>query len=129
MAEASKQSHQPSPRAYLFVFLALMVLLALTIIAAFVDLNAWLPGHFWSLSVAIGIALAKALLILLYFMHVKFGSRPAMAFACAGFLWLGILLVLTFSEYLTRNHPPELNYKGEPHYLAEFKPADAAPQR
>jgi cytochrome c oxidase subunit 4 len=68
------------------------------------------------------IAIAKGVLILLFFMHVKFSSRQAVVFAGAGFLWLCILLVLTMSDYLTRNHPPDLTFKGEPRYLNSSSP-------
>ena len=107
----------PTPRTYFVIFIALLVLLAITTLLAFVDLDRVLPGHFWGIAVAMTVAIAKGLLIMLYFMHVKSGPRRAVAFACAGFLWLGILLTLTFSDYLTRNHPPDLTYKGEPRYL------------
>lgn len=107
----------PTPRTYALVFLILLLLLALTLLAAFVDVDRWLPGGFWSLSIALAIATAKGLLILLYFMHVKFGPPRAAVFAGAGFLWLGILVVLTMSDYFTRNHPPGMNPKGEPRYL------------
>jgi cytochrome c oxidase subunit 4 len=113
----SDHESEPTPRTYFKVFIALMVLLVLTTAVAFVDLDKYLPGNFWSLLVAMLIALAKGLLILLFFMHVKFSSRQTIVFAGAGFLWLAILLVLTMSDYLTRNHPPDLTYKGEPHYL------------
>jgi cytochrome c oxidase subunit IV len=99
------------------IFIALLVLLALTTAIAFVDLDRLLRGHFWSIAIAMTIAIAKGLLIMLYFMHVKSGPQRAVAFASAGFVWLGILLVLTFSDYLTRNHPPDLTYKGEPRFL------------
>ena len=110
----------PTPQTYLKVFIALMVLLVLTTGVAFIDLDQWLPGHFWSIAVALLIALAKGLLILLFFMHVKFGTRQTVAFACAGFLWLGILIVLTMSDYATRNHPADMTYKGEPRYLNDL---------
>jgi cytochrome c oxidase subunit 4 len=116
MEEMSSQS--PTPQTYLKVFIALLVLLAITVAAAFVDLDRLLPGGFWSVSVALGIAVAKGLLIMLFFMHVKSGPRRAVAFSGAGFVWLAILLVLTMSDYLTRNHPTNLQYKGEPRFLA-----------
>ena len=96
----------PHPRTYLTILLILIGLLVVTVLAAFVDLDRLLPGHFWARSVALLIAAAKGILILLFFMHVKTGPRRAIVFAGAGFLWLGIMLVLTFSDYLTRNHPP-----------------------
>jgi cytochrome c oxidase subunit 4 len=114
---SSDHESEPTPATYIKVFIALMVLLVLTTAVAFVDLDKYLPGNFWSLLVAMLIALAKGLLILLFFMHVKFSSRQTVVFAGAGFAWLAILLVLTMSDYLTRNHPPDLTYKGEPRYL------------
>jgi cytochrome c oxidase subunit 4 len=110
-------AHHPTPKNYLFVFIALMILLALTVAAAHVDFDAHLPGHGWSVAVALTIALIKGILIVLIFMHVKFGKRTIWAFAGAGFFWLGILFALTFSEYFTRSDPPALNFKGEPRYL------------
>src|SRR4051794_14903645 len=112
-------AQQVTPRTYLAIFLALLGLLGLTVAAAFVDLDHLLGGHYWSISIALAIAVAKGLLIMLYFMHVKFSThRVVVSFASAAFVWLGILFVLTFSDYLTRNHPADLNYKGEPHHLA-----------
>ena len=52
--------------------------------------------------IAMAIALTKMLLIILYFMHVRYSSRLTWIFAGAGFLWLAILIFLTFNDYLTR---------------------------
>ena len=46
------------------------------------------------------------LLIILYFMHVRYNSRLAWVFASAGFIWLGILLVLVMSDYISRGWVP-----------------------
>ena len=51
---------------------------------------------------ALTIAFSKAVLIILYFMHVRYSSRLTMVMAGAGFFWLVILFALTFSDYLTR---------------------------
>jgi cytochrome c oxidase subunit 4 len=111
-------SHAPSVREYAAVLAVLMLLLGLTVGAAFVDLDRMLPGgKGWSLSVALGIAAAKGLLIVMYFMHVKSGPKRAAVFAGAGFVWLAILLTLTMADYLTRNHPPGMSPKGEPRYI------------
>jgi cytochrome c oxidase subunit 4 len=107
----------PTPRDYAMIFVVLLLLLAATVGAAFIDVSRWLPGHFWGLAFALLIAAAKALLIILYFMHVRHGPSRVMMFAGAGFLWLGILATLTMSDYLTRNVPPHGNPKGEPTYL------------
>lgn len=110
-------TQSPTPRVYLLILVILMVLLALTIGAAFLDL----PGHTWGIAIALGIAGLKAIAIMLYYMHVKFGPKQVAAFASAGFAWLAILFVLTCTDYLTRNHPRDLNFKGEPHLLVEQK--------
>jgi len=111
--------HHPPPSigTYTVVFAGLLVLLLLTVGAAFVDVDRYLPGTFWPLAIALGIAVAKGVLIVLYFMHVRSGSRRAAVFAVAGFVWLGILLTLTFADYLSRNHPAGGSPKGEPRYL------------
>lgn len=111
-----EKSH-PSPRALLLTFLALMALLVLTVLAAFLPWHKLPGGGISGTTLAILIATAKALLIVLYFMHTRYSAKLTWAFAGAGFLWLGILIVLTFNDYLARNHPPGVNYRGEPRYL------------
>ena len=119
----------PSVRTYAVIYLALMVLLVVTVAAAFVPWSRFLPGHGWGVGIALTIALAKGLLILLYFMHVKYSARMVWAFAGAGFLWLGILFTLTFSDYVTRNHPAGANPKGEPRYLDAAPPPGGKPAK
>jgi cytochrome c oxidase subunit 4 len=91
-------SHHIIPvRTYVAVFVALLVLLIATVGAAFLPLGDF---HF---PVAMIIAVAKAVLIVLFFMHVLHGHRLTMIIALAGFLWLGIMLALTLSDYLSRD--------------------------
>ncbi|MGI8435405.1 MAG: cytochrome C oxidase subunit IV family protein [Chthoniobacterales bacterium] len=86
----------PSPRTYTLSGLALLLLLGLTIGAAFLNL-----GPF-NTPVAMLISLLKASLILLFFMHVRY-SRPVLwLFVGAGFFWLAIMFTLSLSDYLTR---------------------------
>ena len=85
-----------------------------TVAAAFIP---WHGHGRAAVTIALSIAAAKSLLILLYFMHVKFSPKMVYAFAGAGFLWLGIMFTLILSDYLTRNWPPHSNPKGEPRYL------------
>jgi len=85
-------------KTYFKVWGALLVLLLITIGAAFLDL-----GPF-NLPFALLIAFTKAALIVLIFMHIK-GSNPLLHLAAgAGLLWLAIMLVLTMNDYLTRNN-------------------------
>ncbi len=51
---------------------------------------------------ALAIAVFKAILVVLFFMHVRYSSRLTWAVVCGGVFWLGILLALTFGDYLTR---------------------------
>lgn len=92
-----EHAHEPSSsRIYYVVFIALLVLLAITVAAAELDLGPL------NLALAALIASVKAVLILLFFMHI-WQSRPLIwLIAGAGIAWLGILLALTMSDYFTR---------------------------
>jgi len=85
-------------KTYYAVGFALLVLFLLTVMIAYIDL-----GPF-NLVVALTIAIAKATLVVLYFMHVRFSSRVVWVFATAGLFWLVILLTLTMGDFLTRTH-------------------------
>jgi cytochrome c oxidase subunit 4 len=83
-------------KTYYLVAVALFVLLAATIAISFLDL-----GEFNTIA-AISIAILKAALVVLYFMHVRYSSRLTWVFAVGGFFWLIVLFGLTMSDYLTR---------------------------
>lgn len=89
-------AHIPTARTYLINGVALLGFLALTIAAAYVNLGPL------NTIVALGISLAKGALILLFFMHLRYGKPLMWIFAGAGFFWLGIMLVLALSDYITR---------------------------
>jgi cytochrome c oxidase subunit IV len=78
------------------VWLALFALLALTTAIAFLPLGSF------NLAIALGIAIAKALLVLWFFMELRVGSGLTRAFAAAAFFWLLILIVLTWADYSHR---------------------------
>jgi len=131
MPEAKE--HLVGPGIYVGVLVALMVLLAATIALAFVDFDTWTAAHHlgsgWNTAIAISIAILKGVLILLFFMHVKYGTRLTWIFAAAGFVWLGIMLTMTMCDYYTRNHPPGISAKGEPKFiLPSAKPEDQRPK-
>jgi len=88
--------HIVSKKIYFAIFFALMILTVVTYIVATVDL-----GRFNAI-VALTIAVIKAMLVVLYFMHVRYSSRLTWVFVCAGFFWLAIMIVLTLSDYMTR---------------------------
>src|SRR5438876_11667127 len=89
-------SRMISRSTYFLVWLALMALLIATVVAASFDLG-WLTSM-----IAIGIAICKTLLIVLFVMHVRASSRLTWVFAGAGFFWLGILMTLAMSGYIRR---------------------------
>ncbi len=91
------KTEQAVPRKIYFrVFAALMVLLALTIFAAAFDLGRW------NIVVALTIAVIKAVLVILFFMHVRYSTRLLWVFVASGFFWLMIMVTLGLSDYFTR---------------------------
>ncbi len=85
---------------YVTIFLALMVLTAVTVFAAFADL-----GQF-NFLVAIVIAGFKASLVIWYFMHVKYASPLTKLTVATGFFFLMILLMLTMVDYSSKAFTP-----------------------
>ncbi|HEX9029500.1 MAG TPA: cytochrome C oxidase subunit IV family protein [Anaerolineales bacterium] len=83
-------------RTYLIVYLGLLVLLASTIGAAYLNL-----GPFNAV-IALGIAVLKALLVLLFFMGLRRSPLLSKVFIGFGLIWLAILIGLTLTDYLTR---------------------------
>lgn len=82
-----------------WTYAALLVLLALTAAANY------LPPSPWSTPLSLAIATAKMLLIFLFFMQLRWKRGVVRLAAAAGFVWLGIAALLTFSDYLTRGWP------------------------
>ena len=77
---------------YVKVFTALMVLLVITLAAAAVDLSGiWGPMN---VIIAMTIAIVKAVLIILYFMHVRYSSKLTWFFSGVAFLWLIVMFTL-----------------------------------
>ncbi len=91
-------SDHVSPLAlYLTIFGALMVLTAVTVGAAYVDLGAF------NFLVAIAIACFKASLVVWYFMHVKWQSQMTKLTLATGLFTLAILLGMSLIDYASRN--------------------------
>jgi cytochrome c oxidase subunit IV len=91
-----QHGHITSVRTYLIVFAALMVFTVLTIAVAFLNL-----GPFNDV-VALAIAITKATLIILFFMHVRHSDGLTKVVVIAGWLWLALLIIGVFSDILTR---------------------------
>jgi cytochrome c oxidase subunit 4 len=85
---------------YVAVFLTLMVLTLLTVWAAYQHLG------IWNTPVALGIATTKAVLVALIFMHLKDSPKLTAIVVGSSLLFLGFLLFVTASDYLTRKWIP-----------------------
>ncbi len=81
---------------YIAVFLALILGTFLTVVAARVDLGVM------NNVVMLAIAATKAMLVILFFMHVRWSTRLTWVVVASGFFWLMILFSLTMNDYLTR---------------------------
>ncbi len=84
------------PGAVLSGWIALLVLLALTV------LGAYQPFGSFNTVLALMIAVGKALTIALIFMELRRDHPVTIAAACAGFFWLGIMLWLALNDFVTR---------------------------
>lgn len=88
--------HVVSKKIYFAIFSVLMILTLITIEAAFINLGKL------NTVVALTIAVCKATLVILYFMHVRYSSKLTWIVIASGFFWLVILIALTMSDYLSR---------------------------
>ena len=90
---AHDEPHVVSIGTYLAVFATLMVLTVVTVWAAGQDFGAF------NTVVALGIAVCKATLVILFFMHVKYSPRLTQIVVGAAFLWLSLLILGTLHDY------------------------------
>jgi len=84
-------------RIYLIVFASLMGLTAVTIFISYHDLGPL------NNVVALTIAVTKATLVILYFMHIRYSPSLTKLVAAGSFLWLIILLSITMADYISRD--------------------------
>ncbi len=87
-------------RLYVAVFAALVFLTLVTVGVSYVDLGPL------SVVVALTIAFTKALLVVVFFMHLRESSGLIWVVAGGGFFWLAILIALTMSDVMTRGWLP-----------------------
>ena len=90
--------HIVSLKIYLSIFLALLAGTTLTVWAGLHDF----PGQL-NVIIALTIAVIKATLVVLYFMHVRYSSRLIWVVFMSALFWLAILFALTLSDYWTRS--------------------------
>ena len=92
--------HVTLVRTYVLIWATLIVLTVTTALVSEIELGPW------NIVVALGIAFTKATLVILFFMHLKWGNPLTKLFFVAGLLWLVILFALTLSDYLSRGWLP-----------------------
>ena len=98
---AHTAEHHSHKALYFRIFAALMVLLILTVVAAYIPF----PGAL-NIIVAMTIAVIKGMLIVLFFMHVRDSDKVTWVFASSALVWMFILFVLTMTDYQSRGWFP-----------------------
>jgi cytochrome c oxidase subunit 4 len=92
--------HVVPKKLYILVFAALIVFTALTTSVAFIDLGKW------NTVAALAIAVCKASLVALFFMHLRWSSGLMRIVLLAAFVWFAILVSLTLADEFTRQWTP-----------------------
>ena len=93
------EHHVVSWKVYVAVFLALCALTAVTVEVA---------GHDFgplNLVVALAVAIAKATLVVLYFMHARYSPRLTSLVIASSLVFFFILVFLTLTDYVSRPWP------------------------
>ena len=90
------EHHIVTPFQYCLVFGTLLVFTGVTVGAAYIDMGALNPV------IALGIACFKAVVVILFFMHVKYQSRLIKMTVGAGFFTFLVLITMTMADYISR---------------------------
>lgn len=84
-------------KTYVGIWIILMCLTALTTGVAYIDMREW------NTVVALLIAVVKMMLVVLFFMHIKYASGLTRVLIIGGFFWLGLMLTFSLADELTRH--------------------------
>jgi len=96
-APTEHEHHVVGPKIYGLILAALLVLTATTTGAAYINMGIFSP------MVALGIACLKAVLVVLFFMHIRYSSRVMMLTVGAGFFTFLVLITMTLTDYISRS--------------------------
>ena len=91
------EHHIVTPFQYILVFATLLVFTGITVGAAFLDMGVLNP------IIALGIACFKAVVVILFFMHVKYQSKLVKMTVAAGFFTFIVLITMTLTDYMSRS--------------------------
>ncbi len=104
--EHESHHHVVPPTTYLAILFALLVGTAVTVWASYIDLGEWHITRgltlFWNPVVALAIAATKMILVVLFFMHVKYSSKLTKLTVGAGIFTFFVLVGMTLSDYMSR---------------------------
>ncbi|HUN84582.1 MAG TPA: cytochrome C oxidase subunit IV family protein [Terracidiphilus sp.] len=95
-AHNERGMHIVSPKVYAAVGLSLLALTATTVAASYVEM------YVFNVVVALGIAVIKMMLVVLFFMHVKYSPKLTKLTAAAGLFMFLVLVGMTLADYFTR---------------------------
>ena len=95
--EQSTHGHVPQVKTLVLVWAALIVLTGTTAAVSYIDVGEW------NIVVALLIAVTKASMVAWVFMGVRYSTNLTRLFCVAGLVWLSILILITASDYTTRN--------------------------
>jgi cytochrome c oxidase subunit IV len=90
------EEHIVTPKVYGLIFGALLFFTGLTVAASYLEM------YTFNAVVALAIACIKAVLVILYFMHVKYSSRLTKLTVAAGFFTFIVLITMTMTDYISR---------------------------
>jgi cytochrome c oxidase subunit 4 len=97
MSDANEHAkHIVGPGVYLVILFLLLVGTALTVWASYVDLG------FWNPIIALAIATSKAVLVVLFFMHVWYSTKLTKLTIIAGIFMFLVLISMTLTDYISR---------------------------
>jgi cytochrome c oxidase subunit IV len=97
MSEPTHHVHQVvPPKTYLAIFAALLFFTALTVAASYIEMGVF------NAVVALGIAVIKGTLVVLFFMHIRYSSKLTKLTVCAGFFTFIVLITMTLTDYMSR---------------------------
>jgi cytochrome c oxidase subunit IV len=97
MTTTEHEHHVVGPKTYGLILAALMILTAVTTGVAYLDLGVLNPV------IALAIACLKAVLVILFFMHIRYSSKLMMLTVGSGFFTFIVLITMTLSDYISRN--------------------------
>lgn len=95
-SEIEKEHHIVQPKTYVVILIVLLILTGTTTGVAFIDLGPLNPV------VALAIAVIKTVLVVLFFMHMRYSSRLLKLTLCAGLFTFTVLIMMTLSDYVSR---------------------------